>query len=425
MNISYLFSLFYDIFSAYLPSLIILNIIHLIIFVLLIIFSQKQPLKSRGLIPFLAFLRYFISSFFTFVQYGKIEYYELGCYFKNLIEVPLTYASFCFIPLTLLRYIIIANLNGRKQNISKTKKSKNNLFLVILKYSLHPIVTLIIYFLLIFNFLSVNIGLVFGLRCDTDLESVPRYLNIVFYTLMIISCAILFFIDIVSNVKKIFSKCGICNLFWKYDAYYFRSEMYIVGLGITASMYVIVTFLDFLYSNQPYVLVLSTGFLLNFFVFFFQSGFVLLVTVVNFFMSIFRRRSKKRLGYLIEKLLENSEFHDLFEEYSKSEWSPENLCCYDDIIEFEKNPSIEKLNPMIDLYFNGASSELEVNVPGELISVLKEKINKGKISNSILVSIKSVVVRNLLDTYSRFIWTSSYKQFIFRNEAFGENIEKK
>jgi hypothetical protein len=165
-----------------------------------------------------------------------------------------------------------------------------------------------------------------------------------------------------------------------------------------------------------------SGLILELTVFIFQSGFVLFMTILLFFIRCFRKKPK---GYLIEKLLENSEFHDLFKEFAKSEWSTENLSCYDDLIDFEKSPSLEKLNPMIELYFNGASSELEVNIPGALIAALKEKMNRGEISSNMLEEIKNAVVGNLLDTQSRFIWTSGYKQFIFKNDAFGENLEKK
>jgi hypothetical protein len=421
MNLWFLNGQFYDILLGYLPSLIVLKVFHLGIFILFIAFSQQQPLKSRGLIPFLAYLRFFISSFFAFIHFGKIEYYELGCYFSYFIEIPLTFASFFLFPLTLLRYIIIANLNWRKQNISKSKKTNPNAFLILLKYSIHPIVTLAIWFFLILIFLSIDLGLVFGLRCETNLQNSTQYISIGFYVIIIGACAILFIIDIVSNLKRIFSKCGICKLFWKYDAYYFRSELYIFGLGVSATLYVAVTMFQTIYLDQPYLLILLAGFFLDSSVFFFQSGFVLLMTILQFFIRCFRKKPK---GFLIEKLLENSEFHDLFKEFAKSEWSTENLSCYDDLIEFEKSPSIEKLNPMMELYFNGAISELEVNVQGALLVAVKEKINRGEITNNMFEEIKSVVVSNLLDTQSRFIWTSDYKQFIFRNDAFGENLEK-
>jgi len=399
-----------------------MKVIHVVLFVLFILLSQFQPLKSRGIIPFLAFFRFFFSSFFHFNHFGNLQNLELSCYFQYFIDIPLTFSGFFLIVLSLFRYVVITNLNMRKQKITKTKTNEKNVLLIVLKYSIHPIVTLIIWVLIVIVFLIIDTSLVFSLRCETDLEGVTPYIANPLYGIVIFLCSILFFIDILMNLRKIFSKCGICNLFIKYDAYYFRTELYIFGLGIAATGFILVTILEISIPNLPFVVALLFGWMLDLMVFFFQSGFVLLMTIINLFLKLFRKKTK---GYLIEQLLTNEEFHDMFYEFTKSEWSTENLVCYDDIIDFEKNGNKEKAEMMMNLYFNGASSELEVNVPGTLLVSIKENLQKNEIDKKMFNEIKNVVVSNLLDTNSRFIWTWEYRQFKFRNEAFGENVELK
>eukprot|EP01080_Neovahlkampfia_damariscottae_P002335 gene2335-2803_t len=405
-------------FGSWIPTILILCLL----FVLFVVLGQFQPLKSRGIIPFLAFFRFFFSSFFHYNHFGQIEHFEFTCYYNYFIFIPLTFSGFFLIALSMLRYVVIANLNNRKQQVSKTKKSQKNVFLIFLKYSIHPVVTFIIWILFIFIFICIDIGLVVGFKCETNLQGVTPPIAISLYVVIIGLCSTFFIFDILSNIKRIFSKWGICNLFWKYDAYYFRTEYYIFGLGVSAWTFIIITIIQLSVPNIPNLAGLIFGFILDFTVFFFQSGFPLLMTIINLIIRLFR---KKKKGYLIETLLENLEFHEMFNEFAKSEWSTENLACYDDIIEFEKNVNSEKANEMMNLYFNGASSELEVNVPGTLLVGLKEKIQKGKLDENLFSEVKSVVVSNLLDTNSRFMWTWEYKQFMFKNEAFGANLDKK
>eukprot|EP01080_Neovahlkampfia_damariscottae_P003622 gene3622-6438_t len=408
--------------QSVLPSLITFKIFHFIIIVLLILFCRVQPLKSRGVIPFLAFLYYFFSSFFSIYKFLPLEYYYLGCYFNYLGAVPLSLSSFILFIITYIRYVIFSNLNVRKENFStKQKSSKRNNFkymLITLKYFTHPIVSLLIWVISMSFFIILYFIFIMTLKCEKNLQGVDGYVSSIFYGIIIIIGVSFFILDFILNIRTIFSKCGICKLLWKKDPYSFRTELYIIGILNTIPMFIAYFIVIYLFES-PVLVNSVVSFLLEFSVFMLQTGYVLLLTIISFIIGLFRKKPK---GFLIEKLLGDEEFHSLFYEFAKSEWSTENLDCYDDIEEFEKNPTKENAQNLIVLYFNGRSSELEVNIPNHVTSNIKENINADAIDRLLFFEAKEGVILNMKDTFSRFIWTKEYKNFILKNEAFGDKV---
>eukprot|EP01080_Neovahlkampfia_damariscottae_P001989 gene1989-1497_t len=142
------------------------------------------------------------------------------------------------------------------------------------------------------------------------------------------------------------------------------------------------------------------------------------LSIRNFINSFFRKRKR---GKLIEKLLLNSEFHENFKKFSETEWAQENIQCYDDIQELKKNPTKEKASYIISTYFNGASSELEVNVSWNLITPVVKGVSDGDFDRWLFQHLEPVV-SNMSNTFSRYAATREYKEFIFKNEAFSDNI---
>jgi hypothetical protein len=77
---------------------------------------------------------------------------------------------------------------------------------------------------------------------------------------------------------------------------------------------------------------------------------------------------------------------------------------------------------MVELYFNGISSSLEVNIDGKTLREFHERIKEPLDSNLFSV-VEFKVLENLSDTYSRMIISSDYLNFRKTEEYFGTLYE--
>eukprot|EP01080_Neovahlkampfia_damariscottae_P001988 gene1988-1496_t len=406
--------------DASIPSVVVMGIIYFIPMIICIMLTGCgiQPIKSRAWIPVYASLFFFFRDLSSIFHFFSIEQYIYKCYSNYLFNLPFRYSSFVLVILTFLRFVVIANLNKRKslkaeKRLQSSKVTK--LFYKMLKYSTHPLFILITWILTVAFFMVLNVILLTTNACETTSSSnINTYVQFGVFGFMIITLVIIGFIDICLNIKEIFSRCGIWKLFAQQDPFFFRVELYIFGLLVCAPLYVIITF-STLILPIPRFFELVYYMFLDASIWWFQVGFVMTISLKNLIVSCFR---KKKRGKLIEKLLTNSEFHEKFLKFSETEWAQENILCHDDIQEFKKNSTIEKANYIISTYFNGTSSELEVNISSLQISPVTKSIADGEIDSNLFENIQRVVVSNMSDTFSRYASTREYKEFIFKNEAF-------
>jgi hypothetical protein len=106
----------------------------------------------------------------------------------------------------------------------------------------------------------------------------------------------------------------------------------------------------------------------------------------------------------------------LFADFCNSEFSIENLSCYEDLLLFRDEQNFNKKKELFESiyykYLNGSESELEVNIPGGT----KSDLNNIFKSLDIIVDFDDLVINkligdvklNLIDTFSRFKQSKSY-----------------
>jgi len=111
--------------------------------------------------------------------------------------------------------------------------------------------------------------------------------------------------------------------------------------------------------------------------------------------------------------------HELFMDFSKKEFSVENVFIYDDIARYKNNTSdrYEQAKLIFDSYLaKGALNE--VNLPGRCVDSAFEKLKayeEGKegvvLEEDLFDSVLQQVVVNLRDTYMRLWYTQAYKEY--------------
>jgi hypothetical protein len=106
----------------------------------------------------------------------------------------------------------------------------------------------------------------------------------------------------------------------------------------------------------------------------------------------------------------------LFADFCNSEFSIENLSCYEDLFLFQSETDLEKKKELFQIiffkYFNGPNSELEVNIPAETKSDLNnifQKLDTIVVFDDLIINKLILDINlNLIDTFSRFKNTKSY-----------------
>ena len=154
--------------------------------------------------------------------------------------------------------------------------------------------------------------------------------------------------------------------------------------------------------------------------------FPLILTIIIF---IIRKKKIDDINEL-DDIVNNKESYNLFESYCKSEFSIENLLCYQDIQKYKK--SGKEAYDLYKTYLNGNSSFFEVNVQKKDYSVIHEKINlwrRDRINNplglDLFNNVEATVKLNLSDTLSRFILSKEYKEYVHTKKLKIELLEEK
>lgn len=378
-------------------------IIHLI---LLIIFCFFQPLKSRGIAPFLSLFMYnfqVINVIELFLTFKSLYFY---LFYMSIINFSFLICIVYMSAISYFRYVMIFYLNNRKMSISENKSQNSSKFiLVILKYLNHWAVTL---FSITF-FFCVLLGCFFILNFFVP-GFLNYYLSFPLYLVFAIIIILIFLFDITQNIQWRNKTC------FKEDIYFFRFEIFFLGLTIVPVVGTFIFIALFLDNGYYYILFSVFNSLIFFMGFLFQVGIILYITIFKTIRKVCRGKlNKEDASNQLKTILQHEQGKEILKEYTKKEFSIENYSIYVDIEKFKKetNPVAqkEKADKIYNLYLNGKNSELEVNVVRQKCLDVLKKIQTNDINQTLFEEIEKATFENLMDTYARFIFSSEYLAF--------------
>lgn len=230
-----------SVFIVELVALVVLFIVCILFFLF-----KKQPIYSRGLTPILACFGHFVHILSGITQYVyTLEEFKYNCAWLYFLQqsVLLTLLFLTFI--NFFRYVIILNINKEKPKIKinepRGKFSKIRfMILKILGTNLFLFITVIVFYFVnniiyLIGFSSTNF------ICDRR-SSWPYALYIVSISLFCIFFVLLFFYEIVLNFHMI-KKCKLLEI-WTTDIYYYRLEIYGLGILIVFPFWLISLFMN-------------------------------------------------------------------------------------------------------------------------------------------------------------------------------------
>jgi hypothetical protein len=117
----------------------------------------------------------------------------------------------------------------------------------------------------------------------------------------------------------------------------------------------------------------------------------------------------------IDEIFENQATFELFYEYSKKEFSIENVLYKVDSNQYKKLKNEKKRLKHAQLmeikYLSGQSSPLEINVDQATLAPVLESLHRNQAPIDLLKNLDSSVMKNLSDTHGRFKFSRLFKDF--------------
>eukprot|EP01080_Neovahlkampfia_damariscottae_P000520 gene520-8033_t len=414
----------------------------LLLFIVCMIFRTEQPLKSRGIVPFVVLFMmqfYYFSSFVNhFLTRESRE--RFGCIFQQFYKIPCVMVLSTIILLDFSRVVLVLNLNRNKniiRNISSHtiirilrifKILTSDVSVICITIGIFVVVTII-------NFIAYA---VYNFRCG--LSNTVQLLWLPYVFLCVIGIFVVLVVDAVLSIQS-FIRCKCYDIFFKDDPFYFRVQQ-TIGVGsimISASMGFIAIIAPALrLSERKSYLFISYFMMLIFFtaisyVFLFYLVISILgITIVKKLISICPQKRKRIQDQLESEsaftaCLKKDEMLELFKKFADSEWSSENYLIHSDILRYKSLPIEQRKEFALniwDVYLNGTSSRLEVNVNQRECENVKRNIDNDLLEIELFDVILKEVEGNMKDTFGRFRFTKEYQRFSFHKELIKEQINE-
>jgi hypothetical protein len=395
---------------------------HILVLIGCILFRNTQPLKAHGYIPLLAsFMITFkiLLGAFHFIPYVSVSIY-LTFYLENIVYAPTYYCFFLILPFNLIRFFMLSNLNNYKVDF-KAKVYKKSICIRIMIF-LSKKITIPTFLFVIFI-----LSLIFQLMNTILFDSITSiyFANLFLYVVTFFSVIVgtlLMIIDFISLLISNFpsKQRGICSVafnvikkIFREDVLYFRIQNYFAFLILLPIWFIIILVhgLELFYFRKDeitFILFLLLGSLFDNLFEFYVCGLLLFISCVTRVKLFFSKKTENS----VLQIFDDKELWGLFAQFSRFEFSSENIECYQDIQQFKslKSGRIEYLNQMKSFYFM-SDSQLEVNISNKIKSEFKEKLAQGDENDDILGPIEFELAANLADTWSRFILTQEYQRY--------------
>lgn len=319
-----------------LAAIIVMITLLAMLFILCLLFHKKQPLRSRGMIPWVVVGSQILSTIQVLLESYTILSLEnqraFGCILTYLIFRTARVIAPVVIVIHTLRFLLILNLNHMKsvfcQEIGDSDtveyNSSRSYRIKILRALIAPRASLLalVFFCAIWTLFCLIELAAFRFQCTEVI-----YYNI--SNVAMIGVSIIFWIigglellyDIILNRKL---KCNLLVYFFKFDVYAYRLEVFFAyGVSTLLLLFAIIkTFAPGTYEVAVYTI-------LQWMLTFTMSIFPLIITIAwetKKYLQKFRFSAMDEYDEgLVDQIMNNSNIRDLLVQYAKQEWSLENI----------------------------------------------------------------------------------------------------
>lgn len=397
----------------------------IILFIVLCVFAKKQPLRSRGVIPFFMTI-FFIIKFPVMLgtQIGMISSSDVDQPCLVFIEMAISQFLYLGAFANHARYLINLRIIKNQTDYRKTQsKSKFVVFWIrVLKLTASYWFFFIIFSILFVLLLTPTIGVTVW-ACDSNGMVVLWGILLLQILGTLAFYFIIYAIDFFIHCKMICKERNLKRLMITKDPLYFRVEyvLYFAGPILLLPSFLLISLLTFSYDGTARsVNVANLSDLLNYIlpiVLLPPALYYLAIsTMFPLIVTIWQARRKKVVTHdELATILADDSVKDLFQSFCKAEFSGENLDCWEDIQEFKKDPSEVKAMELHSTYLV-PNAPIEVNIPQSHAKEVLVKIQSGDVTVELFVGIERDCCQNMYDTFSRFAFSDQYVQLKKKDE---------
>lgn len=413
------------------PITVLLLCFYVVLAVLCILFSKKRPLNTRGISPLLTLTFLFLQLILEIRNYFEIPVFQGSlCVFLSYSIYPLQVICFIVNFFYITRYFAIINLNEKKRSLYLLERDGKKISFI--KKIQIKILKLLVnnyfaYFSFIFSFfilILINTIIIgsYGYICKFDTLLALRAILNVELILVFSATIMVAFIDLILNLPQLIKSCHW--FYYIFDHYYFRIQiiLYIPFLLFTLSVEIFSltftnSFLKTVQNHFAYIGLNTTIFIILLMI---DVIFPLIITIIELIKDIKKKNTNTEL---LDSLLLEKEFEDLFIEFCFHEFSLENLICYKEIQKYRKTKS----DPLAIYYkfLNFDNSIMEINCNRRVCNEVYEKIKRNEIDENLFVDVERELRNNLYDNYRRFIDSKAYQDLVEKKQKVVELIEGK
>lgn len=389
-----------------------------VILFLCVLFRNVQPLKSRGTGPMISTVFYMIPLIAEYILAYQFTYENqsyFSCFIYGYIIYPPTLISTMVIFIHYFRYMIILNMQGSKnKNVKDQIIVLNSLRSKLFQRITHPFTIFLIptlYLILYYIVISILYGL-FKFQCGNLQLLINRGIVAIFAVSISFFVGVLQIWDFLANLNVI-CKCYLRKHFFINDHFFYRIEFFVTPLYI-------ILIPIWLALPMPGVINDLLTDILVFGEFWVGGFFILWITIIKF---IYEKLFFKRLENLspLNEIFYNERLYDLFLEFSKNEWSMENVYFKKYCLNYKrasKEEERKKLsNEIKTLFLSYTDSIFELNVTKDLIEQTTKKLKEDKYTDDLFDDLDKENINNLNDIYYRFINSFEYKFYIEKLNA--------
>lgn len=373
----------------------------ILVLLLCIYFAKDQPLKSRGSGPVLMAFTSIIPVLAEYILASGLDYetqYYYECFVTSFVIFTPFQVGGIIIIVHYFRYIIILNMQSQKK-----KSIENGLFgkdwkFKFLKRITHPFIIFIlpVLWLVLYSSIVVVIYAFSDFKCGTNAQAIIRYFALGTGFVILGTILILYVWDCIRNFRLLI-KCELKKFFFTNDHYNYRLEF-------SACFIIVIFMLIWLFIPMPTMIKITFSELIHFGSVWFSCLFVLLMTIYKKFMERFFYQTSEGSSELADIFLHDT-LYQQFLEFSKNEWSMENVYFKKYCIDYRKANVEErkKLIPkMVILFLSFEDSTFEINVKKASILAVLKKIESKDYSEELFADLElenQTLVYNIFDRF--------------------------
>eukprot|EP01080_Neovahlkampfia_damariscottae_P005377 gene5377-9184_t len=381
-------------------------------------YFKLQPIYSRKFAPMIAT----VSQLTIVITYGLLnfttdnEYRNFyGCYYEAYLIYPAVQTIYLIILLNYFRYLLIINSNRSKIQFFKnyeiitssklikfTKKLSSPLLLFVIT-GIYVILFLLI-MTLIFEF--------FNFQCSSLQHDIMNYIQM--FSTMTLGFLLLFsqLYDFLRSIPKFIAcKMSIWDFFIVKDPYLFRLEM-------ISSFFLLTFYLSYSIYGLKGNIAMILNSIVYFWFFWISTLFSLFITVVQNLILKIRNYLSKEERNEVELIFENTSLFQLFQEFSKNEWTLEYLYIKKDLMKYSKIEDVPSLLFLSKNIYQKYLRDSVIDINSSMIKEVKIQIDQNTVDCDTFKKIEMMVDEVILDSFNRFKLSMKYQKFINKEGDF-------